>query len=539
MFEQHRPHPGRESVLKKISCRQITAVETDDPDVYALSQVGMESVGISVFDESGKVRVYAKMLDTSESTPQQIPKGHAALIPLDASEAFSIGLGSKNSPSSVQLQVDTASMTVTFGQKHYAMSADKPILMGRKKGTMWKDGVPTGIQLPEYTSKLGVSRHHATMGIINVNAKPHILIEDMSTNGVFIQFPERKAPEKQERRNRNVFLSDPELGLPAIGAFFRKYIAGLGKGDGLFDSNPGHPVSNPGMRMDSTPGTPAKGKEKSRNYPHIAAVTHASRFHAQNEDAYKVNLKTNTAILADGMGGHILGNVASETAVKRANTIISEITDDHTPEQVKEILKRAVREADASVVAKTKGGGTTLDIAKIIKTETGRTLVYAHSGDSRIVIKRGLDLIPVTQDHGMLWSDYNSGYITKERYHEIIRLLDTVDDPTTLDEQSRRYFNFRNVMGSCLGLGSVTVDADIIELQEGDQVIMYSDGVSDSLTELRIALGLNRSEIPSVQAQMLMNDVLEFAYKKKNMFIAGEQEHARGKPDDITIIVME
>jgi PPM family protein phosphatase len=124
-------------------------------------------------------------------------------------------------------------------------------------------------------------------------------------------------------------------------------------------------------------------------------------------------------IVADGMGGHQYGELASRYAVKSvADYLMSKlflpimgVQNESTGESLVEILEAAVERAQQIVINKAPGGGTTLSVAVVIGTQ----VTIAHVGDSRIYLAyEDGRFEPITQDHTYVNHLYEQGLLTKE-----------------------------------------------------------------------------------------------------------------------------
>ena len=188
-----------------------------------------------------------------------------------------------------------------------------------------------------------------------------------------------------------------------------------------------------------------------------------------NEDFFIIDKDVNLAIVCDGVGGHLAGEVASQLA---ATSICGYIRDKISSFQEKEnqnslvadiekILKAAISEANKQVWLesqkdeKKKGMGTTLVLALYFKD----LLFYAHLGDSRIYLLRDDKAEQITKDHSFINELINTGYI---------------------DQKQAAQSPFANIITKALGQEE-TIEADIqfFAPKENDQLLLCTDGLSD------------------------------------------------------------
>ncbi|MBA3530606.1 MAG: serine/threonine-protein phosphatase, partial [Ardenticatenales bacterium] len=115
-------------------------------------------------------------------------------------------------------------------------------------------------------------------------------------------------------------------------------------------------------------------------------------------------------ILADGMGGHEAGEVASEMAV---DTIAQQYHQHPGPPHA--ALRRAIKEANRAIYQSAQeeeryGMGTTVVVAAVV----GETLYTAHVGDSRIYLIRGGEISQLTRDHSLVAEQIEAGLLSPE-----------------------------------------------------------------------------------------------------------------------------
>lgn len=205
----------------------------------------------------------------------------------------------------------------------------------------------------------------------------------------------------------------------------------------------------------------------------MAARTDLGRVRENNEDKFDFFEPEDPDILAqkglfyavaDGMGGHAAGQIASEMALKR---VIKAYYEDSSPDVVGS-LTRAVFDANkliydaAQMIVERSGMGTTLT-AVVIRADTA---YFVQVGDSRAYLIRGRDIRQITEDHSWIAEQVRRGVMT---------------------EEEARLSPFRNVITRSLGnLPVVEPDVFAEEIQPGDTIVLCSDGLSGSLSETDI-----------------------------------------------------
>ncbi len=196
-------------------------------------------------------------------------------------------------------------------------------------------------------------------------------------------------------------------------------------------------------------------------------LSDVGRVRSRNEDCYSVEQDENLFIVADGMGGHGNGHVASRIAISAVRdayeasggggqrglrAIAHRLRDAiaHAHDQI-----RRAGDEDHSL----RGMGTTL-IATVVD---GDSAVIGHIGDSRAYALRGTTLTQLTEDHSWVHEQVSAGH---------------------LSEAQARQHPFKSVVTRALG-GDQPSDADMrrVELQEGDLLLLCSDGLTGMLTD--------------------------------------------------------
>lgn len=200
-----------------------------------------------------------------------------------------------------------------------------------------------------------------------------------------------------------------------------------------------------------------------------------------NEDTVQVcEGKHMLCILADGMGGHRAGEVASALAAKK----VADMLSDKQPMPAD--MMQAVLSANAAVYAQQKdnpeqqGMGTTLTVL----WEDEDSMVIGHVGDSRAYLYRAGRLHQMTEDHSMVGEMLREGLITQEE---------------------ARSHPYRNVITQAVGTDE-TVKPDVLRAikMPGDKWLLCSDGLSDMVEDSEIARVIG--QYPAQEAaQVLLN----------------------------------
>ena len=207
----------------------------------------------------------------------------------------------------------------------------------------------------------------------------------------------------------------------------------------------------------------------------VGAATDLGRVREVNEDSFLVEAPLYA--VADGMGGHRGGDVASRLALETIESLVRE-GDDTLAEQVRE-ANRAVYERSASD-QRVSGMGTTLTAVVVEHA----TVHLAHVGDSRAYLLRAGDLRQITSDHTLVARMVKAGEITREE---------------------ASVHPHRNVVTRSLGTEpTVQVDEDTISLLDDDRVLICSDGLTGMVAEPQIQAILEAEPDPQRAADRLV-----------------------------------
>jgi PPM family protein phosphatase len=194
-------------------------------------------------------------------------------------------------------------------------------------------------------------------------------------------------------------------------------------------------------------------------------ISDVGRVREGNEDAYLV--ADSVFAVADGMGGHVAGEVAASTALEPIRALDGRVFSDS--DAAADALRTAVVEANETVSRMAadepsyRGMGTTLTAAML----EGQRLHVAHVGDSRAYLLRGGRFSQLTDDHTLVQHLIDEGQITRE---------EAASHPQ------------RSIITRAIGVSpDVDVDSLTFELQPGDAVLLCSDGLTGVVDDLQIA----------------------------------------------------
>ena len=230
-------------------------------------------------------------------------------------------------------------------------------------------------------------------------------------------------------------------------------------------------------------------------------ATHTGRVRAGNEDSYLIG--ESVYAVADGMGGHQAGEIASDAALEPLRAL--DVVAMTGPAEVSDALAAAVHQANALVVERAQGDpalegmGTTLTAIAVHEGQ----LHLAHVGDSRAYLLRANERISqLTTDHTLVERLIQEGRLSR-------------DEAATHPQ--------RNVITRAIG-HEPTVEVEVlppITLQEGDQILLCSDGLSGPVDDERISTIL----ADTADGEAAVNGLLA-------------QANAAGGPDNITAVLL-
>lgn len=241
-------------------------------------------------------------------------------------------------------------------------------------------------------------------------------------------------------------------------------------------------------------------------------LTDVGRVRDHNEDAFLVDKKLNLYAVADGMGGHAAGEIASNMAVRAfrdalaaERDVLSEFEKGHggvTRHDIIRLIESSVQQACSAVHQEgvkdetKRGMGTTLDALLVV----GNRGFIAHVGDSRVYLYRQGSVHQLTEDHSLINELLKRGRLTREQIEKV---------------------QYKNAVTRAVGVyESVEVDVIDFDVLAGDRFLLCSDGLHGYLEE---------SELPKLFEEVAEEQLTEHLVKLAN---------ERGGKDNITAVVV-
>ena len=232
-----------------------------------------------------------------------------------------------------------------------------------------------------------------------------------------------------------------------------------------------------------------------------------------NEDYYKVVCSTAMPegvdaifVVADGMGGHAAGEVASRMAVDSVLETLASPDNQlgaFGAQEILDLMHRAINRANRVVIEEgvrspeKRGMGTTCTLGVM----QGDFLHIAHIGDSRGYLMRGGNLSRLTKDHSVVEEEVRRGLLTMDQART---------DPR------------RNLITAAIGIDrDLTVDTESLELFAGDRIMFCTDGLNSMISDQEIGVLLDGSD-PQKTCQRLIDSA-----------------NTAGGDDNITVVVAD
>ena len=245
-----------------------------------------------------------------------------------------------------------------------------------------------------------------------------------------------------------------------------------------------------------------------------AAASDPGRVRKNNEDAFLAEPALRIFAVADGMGGHAAGEVASGLAMDTLREAIARGTQrkesPYCPDQTavpssSNLLVKGIQLANQAIYQSSRekeeyeGMGTTV-VAVYFSNSSS---VVAHVGDSRLYHLRGQTIEQVTEDHSLVWEQFRQGFISKAAL------------PSS---------PMKNIVTRALGMNpAVDVDVKELSLQMGDLLLLCSDGLTDLILDEELVRTVDAS---SGDLERACGDLISLANR-------------RGGKDNITVLLIQ
>lgn len=230
------------------------------------------------------------------------------------------------------------------------------------------------------------------------------------------------------------------------------------------------------------------------------SATDVGRIRNNNQDSFRLIDAASTYVVADGMGGHQGGEVASALAVEEVEANLAEPTLENLKEAVRRANRRIFTTAGGDVDL--HGMGTTTCAVRLVPSDEGDEIAWVNVGDSRIYLQRDNRLIQLSRDHSLVEDLLRDGQITAAE--------------ATVHPQ-------RNILTRALGIDlDVDVDGGTVLPFTGDRFLLCSDGLFNEVSESEMRSVLRQVVDPDDAAQELVR-------------MANES----GGRDNITVVIVE
>ncbi|HEY0988294.1 MAG TPA: cyclic nucleotide-binding domain-containing protein [Kofleriaceae bacterium] len=234
----------------------------------------------------------------------------------------------------------------------------------------------------------------------------------------------------------------------------------------------------------------------------FAAATDIGRQRTHNEDNFLIDKKLRLFLVADGMGGHAAGEVASSIAVHEirdavfnSRELIDRYRVDHPGVQgyeILQILEHAIQAACGAVHSRAqaepdkRGMGTTATVLLIAGGGDHLRGFIAHVGDTRVYLARQNQCHILTEDHSLMNELVRRGKLNREQI------------------ESSPYKQYKNAVTRAVGVyGSVEVDTFDFDILPGDRFLLCSDGMYAYVDEDELPKQLADGEVKEVPRKLV------------------------------------
>lgn len=231
----------------------------------------------------------------------------------------------------------------------------------------------------------------------------------------------------------------------------------------------------------------------------VGVASDVGKRREKNEDGYLVS--DPVFAVADGMGGHSAGEIASAIALQTFKNSFRPIP---SPKTVSDKLAESIQKANETVFQQSateteqRGMGTTLTIAVLLENK----FHFGHIGDSRAYLLRDSSLSQITEDHSLVAEMVKKGVLSPEQ--------------AEIHPQ-------RSVLTRALGIEqAVQIDTSSLEIKPKDKILLCTDGLTSMVDDPEIERILNEPDDPQTICQNLV-----------------EAANEKGGHDNITALIIE
>ena len=245
-----------------------------------------------------------------------------------------------------------------------------------------------------------------------------------------------------------------------------------------------------------------------------AALTDPGRRRDNNEDSYCVREDLGLFLVADGMGGHVAGEVASRVAAEEIERLIGSTvpagptsgtaTEGAASGHPADRLNAAFVQANWRLADRIAGDASLHGMATtaVALLSDGQAVALAHVGDSRAYRYRAESLMRLTRDHSWVEEQIRSGVLTPD---------------------AARRHPWRHVVTRAIaGTDDIDVEVADVSLEPGDRVLLCSDGLSSVVSDTGIAAVLRDARPPGDLCRELVS-----------------RANAAGGPDNVTVVLVD
>jgi protein phosphatase len=227
----------------------------------------------------------------------------------------------------------------------------------------------------------------------------------------------------------------------------------------------------------------------------------------RNEDSFLINDDLGLYVVADGMGGHIAGDIASRMAVQEIEAFVRarlEKPGDKPGDYYTETLREAFQQANRAIYRFSRRGPfpVILGTTAVATLAVGNKLHVAHVGDSRLYLYRKQHGMRMTKDHSQVQELIDYGHLT--------------------EEEAEHHVLSNVITRSLGGEAHVEVDTSVHDLEPGDVVLLCTDGL--------------RRVLPESEIERIVGD--DAISVEEICRILVERTLEGGAPDNVTVVVV-